>query len=224
MEVDIDGDRRMIRASEGTLLLPGHRETFYMDPDTRTRHGWFNSRSGTLSEVGLELLKKIPEVFPLSSRMRDMLQLMEPLYLSSGPLEQQERDFLAHALLCQLIQMEAQPSEPYQGVLPPPLKQAIRFMETEVQNDLAVPDIAAAAGVSPAHLIRLFQKHLSQTPMRKLWDLRVHEGRRYLENTGWSHAEIAYQCGFKSPAHFARKMKEAYGVSARELRKQAWKA
>jgi AraC family L-rhamnose operon regulatory protein RhaS len=43
-----------------------------------------------------------------------------------------------------------------------------------------------------------------------------------LHETGHSIAEIAYQCGFKTPFHFSRLIKIHFGVSPKTLRQQGW--
>ncbi len=79
-------------------------------------------------------------------------------------------------------------------------------------------DLAAAAHVTPSHLVRLSREHLGVTPVALLWETRVRRGLDLLKNTGLTVAEVADQCGFASPFHFSRRVKQATGKPPRELR------
>jgi transcriptional regulator GlxA family with amidase domain len=76
--------------------------------------------------------------------------------------------------------------------------------------------------VSPFHLVRLFQKHLSLTPIAYLWQQRIAEGIKTLEQTGLPIGTIASQCGFQSRYHFSRRIRQETGSSPQEVRRRFW--
>src|ERR1700744_4174505 len=96
------------------------------------------------------------------------------------------------------------------------LLRAKRLIAQNLRNaELDVPAIAAAVHVSSSQLTRLFRAK-GETVMRYVWKCRLALAAELLQQSGVTQlqmAEIAYQCGFSSPAHFSRAFKERYGVS-----------
>src|SRR5437763_14423457 len=102
------------------------------------------------------------------------------------------------------------------------LVQAQQFILTHLQEPITLQQIAQASAVSPFHLIRLFQKHLSLTPIAYLWQQRIAEGIKMLEQTGLPIGTIAYQCGFQSRYHFSRRTRQETGPTPQEIRRRLW--
>lgn len=102
------------------------------------------------------------------------------------------------------------------------LRQRIRqFVEDRLsQPDLDCRRIADAHGISSRYLSKLFAEedlHLSEW----LWARRLDRARAAIEaspSTGLSITRIAYEWGFKDPAHFSRAFKARFGQSPSELR------
>ncbi len=102
------------------------------------------------------------------------------------------------------------------------LRQRIRqFVEDHLaQPDLDCRRIADAHGISSRYLSKLFAEedlHLSEW----LWTRRLDRARAAIEasaSTGLSITRIAYEWGFKDPAHFSRAFKARFGRSPSELR------
>jgi transcriptional regulator GlxA family with amidase domain len=71
-------------------------------------------------------------------------------------------------------------------------------------------------------MIGKFRAKMGTTPARYLWRFRTERGAAMLGETGLTIAEIADRCGFKSPFHFSRIIKQHFGQSPKSLRRQAW--
>jgi AraC-like DNA-binding protein len=74
-----------------------------------------------------------------------------------------------------------------------------------------------AVCVSDAHLNRLFRAE-GESLMRYVWNCRLALAADMLKRNRKSRVEIreiAYRCGFSTPAHFSRAFKERYGVTPR---------
>lgn len=93
---------------------------------------------------------------------------------------------------------------------------SIYIMKSNFHNaDLNVQTIAKAAGLSSSHLQKVFASHQT-TVMQKLWDIRLQKAADYLLAPTQVYtyiSEVAYQCGFKSPAHFTRAFRRRYGTT-----------
>ncbi|WP_314172313.1 helix-turn-helix transcriptional regulator [Streptomyces winkii] len=108
------------------------------------------------------------------------------------------------------------------AALPAYIEDARLFIHRNVERDIDLTAISAAAKVSPEHLVRLFRQHMDTTPMRYLWDRRVTRGIELLTSSGLPVGSIAACSGFKTSFHFARKVKEATGLSPTALRAANW--
>jgi transcriptional regulator GlxA family with amidase domain len=61
------------------------------------------------------------------------------------------------------------------------------------------------------------------TPIRHVWEARTRRGAQLLRETGLTVGEVAFRCGFQTPFHFSRWVRELYGVPPRALRTKAWR-
>jgi AraC-like DNA-binding protein len=99
------------------------------------------------------------------------------------------------------------------------LFRAKRFIAQNLRNaDLTATLIASAVSASEAHLHRLFKSE-GISLMRYVWMRRLELAARLLKECNESRIqiqEIAYRCGFSTPAHFSRAFKDHYGVSPRD--------
>lgn len=104
------------------------------------------------------------------------------------------------------------------------LAAAIKAGEAAPQGRVEVAEIARLVGVSERQLLRLYRKYLGQSPSQFHLAQRLERARAMLRSTGLSVTDVGMNCGFVSPAHFARAYRKAYGhvpSSERRLRSDA---
>jgi AraC-like DNA-binding protein len=103
----------------------------------------------------------------------------------------------------------------------------MRFIDAHLGDaELSPQAIAHAAGVSVRHLHRLFQETglsvgewiLQRRLQRARCDLA---DERFRGNTV---LDVASGWGFKDPAHFSRAFRAAFGLTARDFRRQVFRA
>jgi AraC-like DNA-binding protein len=75
---------------------------------------------------------------------------------------------------------------------------------------LPAAEIAAAAGVSPGHLFRVFRGELGYGPARALELVRLARSAVMLQRSNSSLAAVADQHGFANAYHFSRRFSQAY--------------
>ena len=73
----------------------------------------------------------------------------------------------------------------------PKLAAAVDFFLGNFMNFISVEDAAAAAGLSPSMLVRLFRKHLRKSPSEFLRGLRFNRIRHFLDKSDLPLPEIA---------------------------------
>ncbi|HTW68785.1 MAG TPA: GlxA family transcriptional regulator [Acetobacteraceae bacterium] len=98
------------------------------------------------------------------------------------------------------------------GVRSGPLLRALAAMEERLENPHTRLDLAAAAGVTPRQLERLFRRELGRTPGAHYLLLRLERARQLARQTGLPLAEIAAACGFASLSHFSRSYRARFGA------------
>ena len=200
--VAVDGREHRIAVGEVGLLLPGHRERFAFDAGVATRHSWVQVHVPQLSPTERARLEQLPAVLPLTPALDAIAR--EAVATAASALPN------APALLAHLAAAR-------------PVDDARRFIHANLHDPaLTLDDVAAAAHVTPAHLIRSFRAEHGTTPKAYLWERRVALGVDLLANTGLAIAAIAGRCGFTTPHHFSRRVRQATGMPPGALRRARW--
>ena len=84
------------------------------------------------------------------------------------------------------------------------LVDAVALMEANIEEPLALGELADYVDVSRRQLERLFHDHLHCTPSRYYLDLRLNRGRLLLLQTAFKISEVASRCGFSNAARFGK--------------------
>jgi transcriptional regulator GlxA family with amidase domain len=85
------------------------------------------------------------------------------------------------------------------------------LMEANIENPLALEEIARRSGLSRRQIERLFQRHVNCVPKRYYLELRLKRARELLLQTAMPIMSISTACGFKSPPHFSKCYRAHYG-------------
>lgn len=107
------------------------------------------------------------------------------------------------------------------GVKDRRLARAIGFMEQSIESPLPLSQVAELAGLSTRQLQRLFLAELQKPPERFFIEVRLRAAIDLLEHTDDSIGDIAQQCGFGNPSHFARTFLSAFGMRPGDMRRRA---
>ena len=91
-------------------------------------------------------------------------------------------------------------------------------MHANFAEDLSLDQLAHVSGVSASQFGRAFRAEVGQTPHHYLIKLRVDAACDLLEHTPLSVIEVALQCGFGQPSHFATTFRRTLGMTPREYR------
>lgn len=75
------------------------------------------------------------------------------------------------------------------------------YVTGHLAEPMTLAELAAVAGLSPWHFLRVFKAETGSTPMRFVARLRLEAAQHLLRTTARSVTDIAYACGFSSPGH-----------------------
>lgn len=99
------------------------------------------------------------------------------------------------------------------------IERTILLIATRFREPLALPDLAAAAGLSPFHLHRLFKAETGETPAAYLARIRLaHAAHLMVVLPDAPLVQIALDSGFSSAATFARAFRQHFGETASSYR------
>lgn len=84
------------------------------------------------------------------------------------------------------------------------LRRALDHIQGRLDTDLSNPVLAARCGISTDHLIRLFRRHLGQTPVQYVQERRLTAAARELVHGDDSIEVLAERFGFANRFYFTR--------------------
>lgn len=100
---------------------------------------------------------------------------------------------------------------------PDPLKDAVFYIKTHLDQKITLDDLCKAAMVSPQQLIRYFKKFTSKTPNAYITDYKINVAKDYImRSKELSIKTIAYELGFEDQCYFSRVFSKTTGESPTE--------
>jgi AraC family L-rhamnose operon transcriptional activator RhaR len=149
--------------------------------------------------------------FDLDRRMRSLWETIR--VIAPMALPEQIRGLVQALVLAMaqaLVPSEAPPSrpDPHAQVA----RQAVRYIEDNLNRSLTVEEIAHHVHVSPRHLTRLFTEFTATSPARYMMMARLDRAIALLERSEVPIKEIADRLGFGDAAYFTRCFTRRYGV------------
>jgi signal transduction histidine kinase/AraC-like DNA-binding protein len=99
------------------------------------------------------------------------------------------------------------------------VQRAARFMEQNYTTAISRSEIAAALGVSPDYVTRIFRRETGMSPTQFLARYRIAQAQKMLRETRLTITEVAMQVGIDDPAYFSRIFHQETGRSPQQYRK-----
>jgi AraC family transcriptional regulator len=131
-------------------------------------------------------------------------------------------DSMATALAAHLLQFyttRQHTLREYTDGLPPArLKQARDYINEHLGENLSLTEIAAQVDMSQFYFCRLFKQSVGTTPHKYLVQQRVERAKSLLMQREQTIFDIAADCGFANPSHFAKCFRQHTGVSPQQFR------
>ncbi|WP_292216793.1 GlxA family transcriptional regulator [Mesorhizobium sp.] len=101
------------------------------------------------------------------------------------------------------------------------LLKIIEQMERNLDEPVALEDMAASSCLSRRQVERIFSKQIGRSPARYYLEMRLERAHLLIVNSQLPIVEIAMACGFISASHFSKAYRENYGLAPREARSEA---
>lgn len=100
------------------------------------------------------------------------------------------------------------------------IERAIAFIDSRLDGDIRLDDLASAACLSPFHFHRLYRAATGETPADTLRRRRLHRAASDLALGKMPIAKIAKRAGYGGLAAFGRAFASAFGVAPAAYRKR----
>lgn len=126
-------------------------------------------------------------------------------------------------LLVDALGAPAAPGSADDHALPLALRRAIAWVGAEPGRPVTLEQVAAAAGVSPPTVTRLFRRHLGTSPLAWVLDARVEAAKLLLTTTALPVAQVARRVGFGDAYYFSRQFRRRTGTTPTTWRRR-WSA
>lgn len=145
------------------------------------------------------------------------------------PLGEAEAASMEELLMLTLLSVQphnADPryASPVRTVSPRQLRFAVDYIHENLDSDISLGDIAAAAGCSIRSLNRSFQHASDTSPMQYVQKLRLERIRAELlglKSHDRTIADLAYQWGYRHLGEFNRKYRDSFGETPSETRRRS---
>ncbi len=93
------------------------------------------------------------------------------------------------------------------------LRKVLDYIESNLDRDLGVAEIAQVALISPYYFGKLFKRSTGQTLHQYVLDQRIRNAQRYLAFTNMALAQIAALVGLANQSHFTTAFKKKMSVT-----------
>ena len=215
-----------------------HREMCCLFPAGADNRLVFDGRAGSftlylrpgliasLPESGATSTSLRPIVGQRMPRLAHVLGLIEAELLRPGLGSKLMVEGLLRAIACLLVDGEDAPQDAdCQRIYlsPSKLKRVLDFVEAHLDAHIGLDDLAAAAGLSANHFLRVFKLATGETPYHYLRSRRIERARELLAHDSMPLAELALECGFANQAHFTAAFSREIGISPGRYRRSVKK-
>ena len=171
--------------------------------------------------VNPERVKLLP-TFAQSDPLIQYLALNIKANLDSGNYDRLYAESLFHTLSMHLFKNYSTNKftlKEYGDGLPPyKLKQALDYINDNLDQQIKLTDIAKLVDISQYYFCRLFNDSTGVSPYKYVIQQRIARARNLIKNSKLPLADIAYECGFSSQSQMTQHFRKCVGVTPKVYR------
>ena len=93
--------------------------------------------------------------------------------------------------------------------------QAINYIQSNLDKNIRLTEMAKAVGLSQYHFTRLFKRSLGVSPLRYVLQCRIEKSKELLRSRKMAITEVAKATGFSSSSYFIKQFHQIVGVTPR---------
>lgn len=180
---------------------------------------------GDLSQIAIDL--GADGVRPMASsrheRLSQLITMCAAELQSPGFASDLMVEGLVRAIGATLVREGNEPPSLADGRIylsPARLARVIDYIDSRLEHEIHLGDLANVAGLSPFHFSRVFKLTTGETPYHFVGSRRLDRARSMLVSGELPLAELALACGFASQSHFTAAFTKAVGMPPGRYRRQ----
>lgn len=211
--LEIGGKAFPVGQGQMFFIPPGVKMRYYPDAETPWEYVWF-SLTGNMAEkygalLGFSVSEPVKTVQYFTGVKSRLQRLFASLTEESGSVFSALSAFYGILDLCTS-------DAPSTGIY---------AVKKHIDESFALPGFSVAqlcydAGLSHAHLLRLFRQAYGMSVIKYVINKRMTLACELLTTTDLSVKSVAFSCGFSDELHFMKTFKREIGVSALQYRKK----
>ena len=106
----------------------------------------------------------------------------------------------------------------HKGLTHTQLQQVLDYIQTHLDRDLSLAELAEVINISPTYFASLFKQGIEVSPHQYVIQQRVERAKLMLSKTDLVIAYIALQVGFSSQSHLTQQLKRLTGMTPKQIR------
>jgi AraC family transcriptional regulator len=158
-------------------------------------------------------------------RLHQIAMLLLSELKSDGIMGQLYVESLTYVLVIHLLRNYSistpQIAPQHNGLTAMQLRQTIDYIQTHLDQNLSLAQIAESINISPTYFARSFKRATGTSPHQYVIQQRVERAKVMLKTTDLAIANIAFQVGFSSQSHLTQHFKRLTGSTPRQVSKIA---
>ena len=164
------------------------------------------------------------EILPSFARSNLLIQsiaLNLKAEFDSGNCDRSYVESLYNALMMHLLNNHSQKeyySQHNSGLVPYKLKQALTYINNNIDRSIKIRDVAELLGISQYYFCRLFRESTGISPYRYVIQQRVSKAKTLIESDKMSLSDITFECGFSSQSQMTHHFRKLTGTTPKVYR------
>jgi AraC family transcriptional regulator len=106
------------------------------------------------------------------------------------------------------------------GLAPYRMRRVTDFVQSHLEKDITLNELARDVGLSPSHFCSLFRKTSGKTPHQFVLHCRIQHAKALLAQPSHSILDVALASGFRTHQHFSRIFRRQVGIPPSSYRAQ----
>ncbi len=216
-QLDYEGRHHVLLPGSTMLVQVPHAHRYFVAPGDKWRFFFFVLAGRDALDLTAAVLRDTGPVLALNPAAIDRLAALCLRLVDHDPVSPGTASAIAYEVMTVLVD-HAGSSGTDQKQDDDWVAPVLDHIAGHVEMPLPVETLAEIAGLSRAHFVRRFTRHLGIAPSDYIFRERMEKAARLLEISGSAIGEIAGQCGFHNANYFAKAFRRAFDVSPTEFR------